>query len=361
MIRANKWTLLITSVLIMLPAVFGLVVWDKLPPQMATHWGVSGNVDGWSGRSFAVLGLPLIILLVHWLCVFCTALDPKNRGQNKKVFGLVLWITPVISLFANGTVYAASFGKEFHMYSLTNLLMGAVFVVIGNYLPKCKQNHTIGIKVKWTLENEENWNATHRIGGKIWVVGGLLLMACVFLPETIASWVMVAAIAVLVVVPIVYSYCYHKKQVREGTAVITPIPKNKADRVLKAASAVAATGVLVFAGVLMFTGTIDVAYGEEAFTLEASYWSDLTVEYDAVESIEYRDQDNKGVRTGGLGSARLLAGAFHNEEFGNYTRYSYTGCDACVVLRVNERVLVISGPDPESTWGIYENLKFSIE
>jgi len=361
MIKKNRWKLLISSVIILLPILFGLIFWNELPQQMTTHWGLDGTADGWSNRSVAVFALPLLILLVHWICVFFTSKDPKNQGQNKKVFGIVIWITPIISLFASGVMYAVAFGKEFQPYLITNLLIGIVFVVIGNYLPKCKQNYTIGIKIKWTLENEENWNATHRFGGKVWVIGGLLLMACGFLPALIAPWVMGAAMIVLVVVPIVYSYQYHKKQVREGTAVITPLPKSKANKIVVMLSSAVAAVILIFCGILMFTGDIDVNYGEEAFAIEASYWSDLTVEYGAIESMEYRDHDDRGARTFGLGSARLLAGAFHNEEFGNYTRYSYTRCDACVVLTVNGNILVMNGPDAESTRAIYEKIKLHAE
>ena len=361
MIRANKWKLLMTSAVIMLPAIFGLIVWDKLPLEMTTHWGLDGTADGWSGRSFAVFALPLSVLLVHWICVFATALDPKNRGQNEKVFSLVLWITPVISLFANGVIYAVSFGKEVQPYLIINLLMGGVFVAIGNYLPKCKQNHTIGIKVKWTLENEENWNATHRFGGKVWVAGGLLLMTGMFLPDRISLVAMSVVIAVLAIVPVLYSYRYHKKQVREGTYETNPQAERQKTLVGKVVSGVAVAAILTLVAVIMFSGEIETVYGEKSFAIEASYWTDFTVEYDAIESIEYREWDNRGMRTGGLGSARLLAGAFRNEEFGNYTRYSYTGCDACVVLRhVDGRVLVMSGPDPESTREIYETILLHI-
>jgi len=216
MLKENKWKLLISSVVILLPIVFGLFFWNQLPEQMATHWGFDGQADGWSSRTFAVFALPLLILALHWLCIFGTSKDPKNQGQNKKVFGIVLWITPMVSVFASGMTYAVALEKEFRPFLFTNLLLGVMFVVIGNYLPKCRQNHTIGIKIKWTLENEENWNATHRIGGKIWVIGGLVLAASVFLPDSIVPWVTGVSIAVLVIVPFVYSYRYHKKQVGDA-------------------------------------------------------------------------------------------------------------------------------------------------
>ena len=357
MIRENKRKLLLSSAVILLPILFGLIFWNELPEQMTTHWGLDGEADGWSNRALAVFGLPVLILAVHWICIFFTARDPKNKGQNKKVFGMVIWITPIISLFACGLTYGVAFGKAFQPYMISNLLMGAVFVVIGNYMPKCKQNYTIGIKIKWTLENEENWNMTHRFAGKVWVAGGLLLLVCALLPDVVAAWSMVGLLILLAAIPMVYSFRYHKKQMREGTAVITPIPKSRAGEII---SLTAVAGILLFVGVLMFTGDIDVKYGEGAFVVEASYWSDLTVEYDAIERIEYRDQDSKGLRTFGLGSARLLAGAFHNEEFGNYTRYSYTLCDACVVLTVEGKMLVISGPDAQSTRAIYDKINSKI-
>lgn len=357
MIRKNKWKLLASSIITLLPIAFGLIFWSELPEQMTTHWGADGNADGWSGRFFAVFAIPLIILAVHWICIFITAMDPKNEGQNSKVFGIVIWITPLISVFANGMVYAVSFGKEVQPYVIVSLLMGIMFIVIGNYLPKCKQNYTIGIKIKWTLENEENWNATHRLGGKIWVLGGLLMLVSMLLPAVVAPWVLVASMIVLVVLPVVYSYAYHKKQVREGTAVITPLPKNKTTKIAMFIMVL----VMIFLGVIMFTGDIDVKYQEESFTIEADYWKDLTVEYEVIESVEYRDSDDKGSKTNGFNSARLLLGTFNNNEFGNYTRYSYTGCDACVVLHGDGKELVISGKDAESTKAIYEKIKSNME
>lgn len=360
MLRNNKWKLLISSVMILLPIVFGLIFWDDLPEQMTTHWGADGNADGWSSRPVAVLAMPVLVLLIHWLCVFFTVKDPKNKDQNHKVFGLVLWICPVISLFASVVTYTAAFGKELSMGLYASFLFGLLFVVIGNYMPKCKQNYTIGIKIKWTLQNEENWNATHRFAGRIWVAGGLLMLVSAFLPEDSFLWALIISLMVLVVVPFVYSYLYYRKQLKEGRANITPIPQSVAPKSVKIVSAVSVAVILVFVGFIMFTGDVTVEYTDTAFTVDASFWNELTVEYSAIDSIEYREQDDAGTRIGGLGSARLLAGVFRNDEFGNYTRYSYTGCDSCVVLTADGKILVINGPDAASTKAICEQIKAKI-
>ncbi len=354
MMKTHKWKLLFSSLLILLPTLFGLIFWDSLPVQMATHWGIDGATDGWSSRAFAVIGMPLLLLLLHWVCVFFTVKDPKNQGQNRKVFGLVLWITPAISLFSGGFLYAVATGKEFSPMILLHVVLGLLFVVIGNYLPKCKQNYTIGIKIKWTLENEENWNATHRFCGRIWVMGGLMLLLCVFLPEKVGILVSAAALVVLVASPVLYSWCYHKKQLREGTAAITPLPKNKtATRVGSVITAV----TLILVGILMFVGDITVVPSETSFTIKASFSPDLTVAYDEIDTIEYRDYDDVGTRTYGYASARLLTGSFRNEEFGDYTRYTYTQCDACIVLTSDGKTLVLNTPDEESTKALYEALQ----
>lgn len=116
--------------------------------------------------------------------------------------------------------------------------------------------------------------------------------------------------------------------------------------------------MLVFAGVglLLMTGNIKIHFGETSFTIEASYWMDKEVDYEKIDRMEYRDEKIAGSRTGGFGSFRLLMGNFKNEEFGNYTRYTYKNCDAGIVLMVNGKELVISGKDKEETRVIYEEL-----
>ena len=356
MVKRYKKALLLSSVVILLPILAGLILWNRLPSRMPTHWGFGGTVDGWSGKAFAVFGLPLILLAVHWLCVWGTSLDSGNRDQNRKVTGLVLWICPVLSWFTSGIMYAAALDVEVDFVRVTLLLIGIMFVVIGNYLPKCKQNHTIGIRIPWTLNDEENWNATHRVGGRIWVAGGAVLLAGCALPEKFAVTLMIVLLPVLTVAPILYSWLYHKKQAREGHVPTASGEKKPLSRKAKIGSTVGLAAVLVLVAVLMFTGDIEVRCDEDSFTVEADYYQDLTVEYAAVDSIEYRETDKAGVRTFGFGSARLLMGQFKNDAFGTHTRYSYTQCDACVVVTAGEKILVLSGKDADSTRAIYEEL-----
>ena len=354
--RNLKGTLLLTSAVILLPALAGVLIWNRLPDQMVIHWGMNGAANGWGGKVFAVFGLPLILLAVHWLSVWMTAKDPGNKNQSRKTLGMVLWILPILSLVTCGSIYGMALNEEFPIETLMLLMMGALFLIIGNDLPKCRRNRTIGVKVKWALENEENWNATHRMAGKLWMAGGLVLCFCGFLGGTAALWAMGLVLPVMVLVPVGYSWRYHRKQVREGRLVPEEAPKNDAVKKPLIFSAVLTAVLLAGSAILCFTGDIEVVYGQESFTLEASYYQDLTVAYETVDSVELLQQDTPGRRQFGFGTPRLLMGRFRNDAFGTYTRYSYTRCLAGVVLRSGEHVLVIGGADQAATLAIYEEL-----
>lgn len=210
--KHTKLNIILSCIVLISPIIFGMIVWNKLPESMPIHWGVNGEVNGWSSKPFAVFVLPLLILALHGVCIFASGKDFRNKKQNPKVMRLVLWICPLLSVMANSLTYAVALGKEINVLFVVSLTMGALFVLIGNYLPKCQQNRTVGIRIIWTLKNEANWNATHRFAGKVWVIGGLLLMASSLLPYSILPWAMIALLVVFIGLPVLYSYRFYKKE-----------------------------------------------------------------------------------------------------------------------------------------------------
>lgn len=208
----SKWTMLTTSLLILLPIVAGLILWDKLPDEIPYHWGVGGEVDGWASKPVAVFLMPLFMLAMQWFCFLASGLDPKHRNINQKVLGIVLGFIPSINLVLHILVYLYAFGYEVDVAVTLCVLCGVLFIIIGNYLPKCKQSYTLGIKLPWTLNDEENWNKTHRLAGKLWVAGGLLTMPCALLSGVWSFIVMMSILVVMCAVPTVYSYRLYKKK-----------------------------------------------------------------------------------------------------------------------------------------------------
>lgn len=204
--RQYKKTMIITSLITLLPLIPGLILWPKLPDTMPTHFGFDGEANGWSSKVTAVVGIPLFILIIQWICVFAVLNDPKNQKIGNKVVNLVFWICPLCSLICCFGAYSYSLGWNINVTDYVMFLLGAIFIIIGNYLPKCRQNYTVGIKLPWTLDDEENWNHTHRLAGKLWIAGGLVMIVNVFLR---INWITFAVIVLMTVIPAVYSAVYH--------------------------------------------------------------------------------------------------------------------------------------------------------
>ena len=339
----NRRKALASSALILLPAMAGIALWNRLP---------GGN--GPEKLAFC-LGTPAAMLATHWLCLWLTFRTNRQNGQSKKALELVYWLLPCVSLFCSAGTCAVALDVKLGWERLVPTSLGLMFLVIGNYMPKMKRNPTLGIRLPWTLANEENWNRTHRAGGRMWVAGGLVLLVFCLLPETAMIAGMLAVIAVLAVAPCVYSYRLYRAQVQNGSWNAT-LRRSKADRMVAAAVLAILAAAAVGTFVLLFTGDIRYTVGQSALTIQASYWPDAKVDYVDVESVEYAEGVPAGSRTNGFGSPRLSMGAFRNDVFGDYTRYAYTGCEACIVLQVKGKTMVLSAADESETKALYEAL-----
>ena len=325
----HKVKLLISSLVILLPAVMD---WQLL-------WECVG------------------LLAAQWICVLLVFTDRRNReGQSKKAMGILFWVMPVASLMLAAVRMAVQQGSEGIRitYLITCFAFGLLFFAVGNYMPKIRQNRTMGIRVKWTLASEANWNATHRFAGKIWVAAGLLCMISALLPLEMMLVVFITSIVLSALVPCVYSYRYYKQHPQDGAGVsvyASPAQKMAARLIL--------VGALAFVAVAMVAGSAKVVFGEDSLTVDATFWQDMTISYDSIESVSYVTGDEApgaGIRTYGLGNLRMLMGSFANDAYGNYTRYTYDSCDDCVVLNVSGMTVVLNGPSVDDTKQIYQEL-----
>ena len=214
MLKKYRKTLIITTIITLLPILAGLILWNKLPEQMPMHFNAAGEVDGTASKVVGVFVMPMVLVAVQWLCALGSLkMDPKADNLNTKVMGLVLWFIPVLSVLMHALVYGTAMGEEMNVQIVIPLVMGLLFVVIGNWLPKCKQTYTLGIKLPWTLADEANWNRTHRFAGPIWVVCGLVIMLCGLIGGAFL-WVMPVAFVVMIAAPTVYSFLLFKGRIK---------------------------------------------------------------------------------------------------------------------------------------------------
>ena len=150
----NKKMLIWTTLVCLIPILVGAAVYSRLPETVATHWNLNGEPDGWSSRPVAVFVLPGILLVVNLLMPFLLRADPKHGNMSSALKTVTIWAIPLISLVCSGATLGRGLGYDVRIEQILPALMGVLFVVIGNYLPKTKQSYTMGIKLPWTLASD---------------------------------------------------------------------------------------------------------------------------------------------------------------------------------------------------------------
>ena len=308
----------------------------------------------------SIQGKWLNVFFIVMQCVLVAIIfyDNRNKQQSRKVIGMTIWIIPVITLLYNGIARLVDMGGDTENLFMALIYYGTglMFMVIGNYLPKVKQNNTIGIRVVWTLQDEENWNATHRFSGKIWVASGVLCMLCGLFEESMAALVLyIVSIMAAAIISILYSYLFYKKKI--GTGEKLKIQYNKKVMV---GHGIVTILTIIFIIVTLFWGSIDIQFQDNNFTIEAQGWSDYTVDYTQIDSISYEEnslQNSNDYRTNGLGNFKYATGNFKNDVYGNYIRYTHSSCHSYVVMSVDGKILVINGENDSATKEIYHVIR----
>lgn len=351
----HKKQVILSMIGTFLPTIIGLILWNHLPDTMTSHWGADGVADGTSGKGFMVFGMPAIMAAFNLLCMAGTVLDKRNKDQNKKLMGIIFWIMPMISVTVMSSVYAIALGKTVGATMAVSFLMGVLFIVMGNYMPKATQNRTMGIKIYWTLANEENWNKTHRFAGKLWVAGGILVLLGMLLPLKWMVMVLVPVMLLMVIVPMVYSYCIYRKHRAQGIEY-GKIPVSKGEKQVTKVSMFFLALILVGVAFLMFAGSISYTCGEDALQIEADFQSDIAVPYASIEEMELLEDFRVGVRVMGYSSVKLSMGNYQNDELGQYTLYSYNGCDSMILIRLDGKYLAINCKTSGETQALYQQL-----
>ena len=203
LVHSTRGQLLIAAVVVL------AALYPRLPETMATHWDFSGNANGWSSRAATVFGLPLFILALHLVCFYAESRETKKH-RNPVLRTVLLWFCPAVSLLGGAVTLGTGLGYEMHISTVVPVFVGLLFLILGNYLPKIRQNRTVGIKLPWTLQSEENWTRTHRLSGFLWVLCGLVMIPLSLL-RLWSGWLLWALLAVMVLIPAVYSYALHRK------------------------------------------------------------------------------------------------------------------------------------------------------
>ena len=133
----------------------------------------------------------------------------KNHNKSLKI--LIYFLAPLMSVIFIPTTILISLGININMSVIAPVFMSIIFIFIGNYLPKCRQNYTIGIRLPWTLNNKENWKKTHRLAGLLFVISGILNILITIIFPNLSFYTLTISLIVSAIIPAIYSLLKNKK------------------------------------------------------------------------------------------------------------------------------------------------------
>ena len=199
--------------IILVPFIYLAMIWNELPEQIAMQYDLNGNVSRYGSKSELIMLNFLLPVLTYLIFLVIPKLNPKKKIEQmgNKFYYLRFILVLFMSALAAYAVHTSRAGNDIQP-GMVFMIIGLMFAVLGNYLQSVKPNYFIGIRTPWTLENEEVWKKTHKLGGKMWFVSGLLLTALGFLlPLNIYVCVFMAGLVIMTLIPTIYSYRLSKK------------------------------------------------------------------------------------------------------------------------------------------------------
>jgi uncharacterized membrane protein len=204
--------------IVLMPFIYLAFIWNTLPNKVPTHWNYKGEVDHW-GDKFSLVGLLFMLpVLVYIIMLVAPKIDPKKRItlMGGKFYQLKFFLVLFMSLLASFIIFVTK-NQSFSSPNLIYIIIGILFLVLGNYFKVIQPNYFIGIRTPWTLENNEVWKVTHVFAGKLWVIGGLVIVLGGLIFENYSfSIVFISLVVVLAIVPMVYSYIKFKEIEKKG-------------------------------------------------------------------------------------------------------------------------------------------------
>ena len=198
----------------LLTLVAWLIALPHLPATMPIHWGANGEADGFATKINAMILTVGIMVLIYFIIAFVPRIDPRKENYKyfSKTYNILLNAVLLLFFFVNMSTILQGLGYNVPMAYIAPIMAGLVFIIIGNYLQRVRSNYFMGIRTPWTLSNETVWKKTHRLSGKLFFIGGLLILISAFLPDGYKSVIMWGSIVLCVAIPYLYSYLAYKKE-----------------------------------------------------------------------------------------------------------------------------------------------------
>ncbi len=205
----TKLTLyIITTILCFIPTLIGLLLYNNLPLSIPVHWNSAGTAGSYASRLFVILGMPIIFAIINFIIHFELNNSEKKKKMNRIIKLATKFLTPIIDIILLGFTFIILTETKVDILKLSSTTVGIIIIIMGVFLPKVEPNSILGYKVPWTLTDDSVWKKTHEFASAVWIVGGLALIASIFLPMN--QYVRLIILLVTFVLPLIFSYIIYK-------------------------------------------------------------------------------------------------------------------------------------------------------
>jgi uncharacterized membrane protein len=206
----RDWPLWVLMVGLLIIAVW---VYPHLPDKVPSHWNIQGEVDGYQSRFWGAFFAPLMAMGLYLLLLFLPIIDPKrdNYLRFTSAYSFMRWSLVIFMAIIYGITILVALGYSINVGLVVKAMVSFLLIIIGNFMGQFRHNYFVGIRTPWTLANEEVWQRTHRLGSRIWVIGGLVCLAMSVFNTVWSAVVFFTAIMIMTLVPIIYSYIIFNK------------------------------------------------------------------------------------------------------------------------------------------------------
>lgn len=209
-LKFRKSSIVSIALTVLIFLIFNLVFYKKMPDTLPTHWNIEGEADDYASKFMAMIGVHIFIIIMNIFMCFMIDLDPKNKNQNKTMILISKITFPCMMFIIYSITILYGFGKSINVSNVVLPIVGFLLIALGNYMPKLKRSYTIGVKIPWTLNSDENWRKTHRLTGFLLIITGLILIISPFI-KTIVP--MIIGFILITLIPFIYSFYLFKKGV----------------------------------------------------------------------------------------------------------------------------------------------------
>ncbi|QWI19363.1 SdpI family protein [Bacillus wiedmannii] len=202
--------------IILLTTLMWIVTFNQLPSELITHWNITGDSDTYSDK-FTTMSLFISLMIGQYLLsILLPKIDPKKANYEKFSTGynIIFNMMLVVLAIINGMTILTGLGYNLPIITLGHVILGGIFIVLGNYLQQVRPNFFIGIRTPWTLSSEKVWKDTHRFSSKLFVIAGIIIICAMFMPASWTEPIIFTAAIICIVLSMFSSYCFFRKAIK---------------------------------------------------------------------------------------------------------------------------------------------------